>query len=190
MSSLWSSSQQLSVNDLVPLINHLCGWNVYTVYKTQYVGRSEGVLRVYDVCLGSLAGSVLQPTGQALQKGLYVSTITPTSTSYRECLINRACESRLLLCIQLHADIEFPGIPRLLPLPSYNIIRNMVEFQSHRLHAHPWQCEACGQRNTSVSFPRCELCGNSAGPDGENLEKAIEKAVGEALRGMRCAGVD
>ncbi|CAM9232703.1 unnamed protein product [Ascophyllum nodosum] len=78
-------------------------------------------------------------------------------------------------------------VPYSSPLdkPCRKVFTYMVEFQSHRLHAHPWQCEACGQRNTSVSFPRCELCGNSAGPDGENLEKAIEKAVGEALRGMR-----
>lgn len=50
------------------------------------------------------------------------------------------------------------------PTPCCRGCSNMAEFQSHRLNAHPWQCASCGQRNSAVTFPRCELCESKASP--------------------------
>ncbi|CAM9655609.1 unnamed protein product, partial [Ectocarpus sp. 12 AP-2014] len=61
----------------------------------------------------------------------------------------------------------------------------MAEFQAHRLNAHPWQCASCGQRNSGMTFPRCELCDSKVGPDGQDLEKVVGEAVRAAFRKMR-----
>lgn len=78
-----------------------------------------------------------------------------------------------------------PRSPASAAYKTYNN-RNAAEFQSHRLHAHPWQCAACGQRNSAMCFPRCELCDNKVGPDGQDLEQVVAEAIRAALRSMRC----
>lgn len=68
---------------------------------------------------------------------------------------------------------------------AFPVTRNMVEFQAHRANAHPWQCPACANRNSGLSFPRCELCGNGVGPDGEDLERGVAEAVEVVLQRVR-----
>eukprot|EP00904_Undaria_pinnatifida_P008783 jgi/Undpi1/5034/HiC_scaffold_19.g08386.m1 len=69
------------------------------------------------------------------------------------------------------------------------VFTNMAEFQSHRLHAHPWQCAACGQRNSSVTFPRCDLCDNTDGLPPPHARDGAKGAVGPPTRKDVGAGV-
>ncbi|CAM9670187.1 unnamed protein product, partial [Phaeothamnion confervicola] len=61
--------------------------------------------------------------------------------------------------------------------PCSESFTDAAAFRSHRLHAHPWWCAACGRKNPSLCFPACALCGNRRGADGEKLETTLRTVI-------------
>ncbi|CAM9736559.1 unnamed protein product [Chrysoparadoxa australica] len=57
----------------------------------------------------------------------------------------------------------------------------MHAYQSHRLSAHSWHCPACSSENTAMTFPVCEMCGNSRDENGEDLEKVLKAKLKQML---------
>ena len=56
-----------------------------------------------------------------------------------------------------------------------NVFSNEMEYRGHMINAHKWYCPSCETKNTGLSFPKCEMCGNVLSEDGENAADAMIK---------------
>lgn len=57
------------------------------------------------------------------------------------------------------------------------VFSTVMEYQEH-MKSHVWYCPACDHKNIGTVFPRCALCENKTGINGEDGDKALEKSVG------------
>lgn len=57
------------------------------------------------------------------------------------------------------------------------IFSNALTYQGHLRTAHSWHCEACGLRNTGLTFPTCTLCGNTLSGEGEDGMKVVQETA-------------
>jgi len=52
--------------------------------------------------------------------------------------------------------------------------KNRKEYNSHRLHDHTWECPSCNSINTGLTYPKCFICGNSRGANGEDIGQRMK----------------
>ena len=57
--------------------------------------------------------------------------------------------------------------------------QNRKEYNVHRLHYHCWECPCCYVKNTGLTYPKCNVCGNTRGIDGEDKYRHIKTAANE-----------
>jgi hypothetical protein len=50
-----------------------------------------------------------------------------------------------------------------------------MEYRGHMINAHKWYCPSCETKNSGLSFPKCEMCGNILSEDGEDAVDAMIK---------------
>jgi len=46
---------------------------------------------------------------------------------------------------------------------------------------HSWTCPGCETFNTGLTYPKCYVCDNTSGPDGENLVTKMKNDVTKVL---------
>lgn len=55
------------------------------------------------------------------------------------------------------------------------------EYNTHRIEQHSWTCPGCETFNTGLTYPKCYVCDNTLGPDGENLVSKMKNDVAKVL---------
>lgn len=69
---------------------------------------------------------------------------------------------------------EFGGMPS--QGKCRRVCSSVSDYHIH-LKSHKWYCPACDHKNTGVAFPRCSLCSNAIGFNGEDANKVLKDSV-------------